>query len=221
MNILRELRKIKKKSVMKKSFLALIFSFVFIANTLAWWNLSKEIEVKAIEGKVISWDVDYVVKDESILDETVNIPIENIMPGMENAQRQVKIINTGVLPTTIKYELISVKLFGVEMLDELKSTNGIKTTGNKTEIFTDKAKYPFNISYEYDKTTLRGEYVDESTTDSYATLNVNMNWEYDGKDQLDTEIGRKAYEFYNENLETNKNAIEVKVRITSEKLLEK
>ena len=218
MNILRELRKIKKKSVLKKLLIVLIFSFIFIANTFAWWNISKEIQVKKIEGKVKSWDVQYVVKDNEALNEIVKIPIANIQPGMPNVEENIKIVNTGILSTEIEYEITSVKLFGIEMINELKQNNEIISTPNGGEIFTNKDKYPFNLTYSFDKTELSGEYIDETSIESYANLKINLNWEYLGNNVLDTKIGKKAYEFYNANLDTNKNALELRIKLTSSKI---
>ena len=215
MNILREIRKIKNNNIVIKIALILVFSTIFIINTYAWWNLSKEIKISKVEGKINPWDVDYVIDNNNILDEIIKIPIKNINPGMENFHKIVKIKNTGNKPTKINFELLSVKLFGEEKLNELLRNDEILQKENGAEIFKNKDKYPFDFSYTFDKTELLGQYIDDRTTDSYANLVFDMKWEYLGTDMLDTEIGKRTFDFYNSN--NNKNAIEITIKLISEK----
>lgn len=164
MNILREFRRVKKKSMATRIGLIAIFSVILIINTYAWFNTNKDVKINGLEGDVTSWDVAYYVDDEEILDETAVFTIDEFYPGMPEREDVAYIYNVGKTGTNISYELISVKIFGQEVLDELKANNEITTDGNTTNIFSNDTEYPFNISYTYDKTSLSGKYVDDVTT---------------------------------------------------------
>ena len=147
------------------------------------------------------------------------------MPEKEDV---VHIYNLGETSTSIKCEVISIKLFGEEIVDQVKAENGIVTEGMTTSILADKTKYPFNITYTADRLRLDGVYVDNTTTpNAAATIKFNANWTYEegnndaekqAKDMLDTEFGKNAYEFYQNSDNDSKKAIEIMVRITSSML---
>lgn len=224
MNILREIRRASKKSMTTKIILALMFCTIFIVNTYAWFSINKEVNLSGISGDVTSWDVAYYIEEEEILDQTATFVIDEVYPGMPEKEDVVHIYNMGEASTTIYYELLSVKVFGIEVLDELNANQEIKTNGNTTNIFSTDADFPFDISYTYGSDYLEGQYVDEITTPSAATtFKLNVSWPYkEGttneeittKDILDTKFGKEAYEYYEAGNDKN-SAVEVKVRITS------
>lgn len=225
MNILREFRRAKKKSMATRIRLIAIFSVILIVNTYAWWNTNKDVQINGLEGSITSWDVAYYVDDKEILDQDVTFTIDELYPGMPNREDVVHIYNVGTTSTNITYELISVKVFGQEILDQLKTDGGIQTSGTTTNLFADDTTYPFNVSYTYDKTRLDGKYVDdESTPDAAATFKFNVSWIYEGngtteeneaKDILDTQFGKDAYSYYQNEENDPAKAIEITVNITS------
>ena len=228
MNILREFRRVKTKSMAVRISLLLIFSVILIVNTYAWFSIQKDVDLGGLEGYVTSWDVSYFVNEDTneILDQTAVFTIDELYPGMPVREDIVHIYNRGTTGTTIKYELLSVKVFGQEVLDKLKEDpNGIKTEGNTTNIFANKEEYPFNISYTYDKNTLVGQYVDDITTpNAAATFKFNVNWEYEegdteeeikARDLLDTKFGKDAYSYYQNEENNPTKAVEIYVKITS------
>lgn len=225
MNILREFRRVKKKSMTTRIGLIAIFSVILIINTYAWFNTNKDVKINGLEGDITSWDVAYYVDDEEILDEEVAFTIDEAYPGMPNREDVARIYNLGTTGTNITYELISVKVFGQEVIDELKANNGITTDGNTTHIFSNDSEYPFDISYTYDKTTLTGKYVDDETTPgATATFKYNMSWAYEAgstdteiaeRDSLDTIFGKSAYQYYQSPTNDPSKAIEIYVRIVS------
>ncbi len=227
MNILREFRRTKKISIMARIRLVLTFSVILIVNTYAWFNINEGVKIGGLQGEVTSWDVSYYVNEDEneILDETAIFTIDELYPGMPNREDIVRIYNRGKSSTSIKYELISIKVFGQEILEQLKAENGITTDGNTTHIFSDDTKYPFNISYTYDKTRLDGQYVDDETTpDAHATVKFNVNWAYEAgsddnekeaRDILDTKFGKDAYNFYQNEENDSQKAVEIYVKITS------
>ncbi len=225
MNILREFRRIKKRSVPARILLILIFSVILIINTFAWFNANQPVNMNGLEANITPWDVRYYVDDKEILDETVTFTIDQLYPGMPNREDTVRIYNMSTTSTNIQYELTSVKLFGQEILDQLLQNGVIQTDGNTVNIFADDTQYPFHISYTYDRTRLDGEFVDDTTTpNAGATFQFHASWEYQGngtdeenlaKDILDTYFGKGAYEYYQNEENDPAKAIEITVKITS------
>ncbi len=226
MNILRELRRAKKKSMATRVILISIFSVILIVNTYAWFSSSKNVTINGLEGQITSWDVAYYVDGKEILDQDVAFTIDELYPGMPNREDVVHIYNLGKTSTRIKYEIKSIKVYGKEVLDQIQAEGGIQTSGNTTNLFADDTKYPFNISYTYDRARLDGEYVDdESTPNAGATFKFNASWIYEGtgtadeneaKDILDTKFGKDAYSYYQNEANDKTKAIEIIVKITSE-----
>ena len=113
--------------------------------------------------------------------------------------------NASNTPTDITYTLISVRLFGQEILDELESNGNITEAGFTKNIFATE-EYPFNASFTYDKDRITGKFVDEETTpESFAKMSVFASWDYEREgatknlvenDELDTYFGEEAYEYY-------------------------
>ena len=225
MNILREIRRIKKRSVPARILLIMIFSVILIINTFAWFNANEPVNMSGLEANITPWDVRYYVDDKEMLDESVTFTIDELYPGMPDREDIVRIYNMSTTSTSIKYELTSVKVFGQEVLDQLKENNMIQTDGNTVHIFADDTEYPFDISYTYDKTRLDGEYKDDETTpNAGATFKYQASWEYQGngtedenlaKDILDTKFGKGAYEYYQDEANDPSKAIEITVKITS------
>ena len=225
MNILREIRRIKKRSVPARILLITIFSVILIINTYAWFNANEPVNMSGLEANITPWDVRYYVDDKEMLDESVTFTIDELYPGMPDREDIVRIYNMSTTSTSINYELTSVKVFGQEVLEQLKENNMIQTDGNTVHIFADDTEYPFDISYTYDKTRLDGEYKDDETTpNAGATFKYQASWEYQGngtedenlaKDILDTKFGKGAYEYYQDEANDPSKAIEITVKITS------
>ena len=231
MNILREVRRVSEKSMATRIILLLIFSVIFVINTYAWFAIDKDIRLNNLKSDVTSWDVSYYIKadeDENEtfeLDEIATFTVAELYPGMPEREDVVHIYNEGTSSTTIQYQLVSVKVFGQEVLNQLNTDGEIQTSGNTTNIFSKNTSYPFNISYTYDKTRLEDRYVDDTTTpNSVATFKFNVDWSYEGegsttekeaRDMLDTKFGKDAYAYYQDEANDPSKAIEVRVRITS------
>lgn len=232
MNILREIRRVNKKSMPVRIILLLSFSVIFIITTYAWFSAQKDVNLGGLEGAVTSWDVAYFVNNDEnqILDEIATFTIDELYPGMPDRQDVVHIYNIGQASTDIKYELVSVKVFGQEVLNQLQTSGEIQTntTTNTTNIFSKDTQYPFSISYTYDKDYLNGKYAEDDLVTSqtaHAIFKFNVSWAYDvlngtdaqnaAKDVLDTKFGKDAYAYYQNAANDPSKAIEVQVRITS------
>lgn len=216
MNVFRELRKINSRNVIIKTRLICIFSFMLIVSSYAWFLTIREVEISGIEGKVVGWDVEYYI-DENMVENEYTFTTQDFYPGMENISETVKIYNTGETASNIDFEIVSVKMFGEEIYQQLLTDNEITKTANQIKLFDNAEKYPFNISYTLDKTYLPDQYIDETSTNAIATMNLNISWEYDGttqKDILDTEFGSKAYNYYKLNPDATE-VLEIKMKITA------
>lgn len=225
MNILREVRRIKKRSLPARILLISIFSVILIINTYAWFQANQPVSMSGLEANITPWDVRYYVDDKEILDETVTFTIDQLYPGMPDREDTVRIYNMSTTSTNITYELTAVKVFGQDVLEQLKENGIIHTDGNTINIFADDTIYPFHISYTYDRTRLDGEYKDDETTpNAGATFKFQASWEYQGngtedenlaKDILDTQFGKGAYAYYQDEANDPSKAIEITVKITS------
>lgn len=229
MNILREYRRIKKKSLATRISLIFTFSVILIVSTYAWFAEIQPVNLGGIEVKVDTWYVAYYI-DEEIFDETATIVIDEIYPGMTEQTEIIDIYNLGNLSTKIDFELVSVKIFGNEVLDEIKENNEILREDNTTDIFSTNKNYPFDISYTYDKEYLNETYIDDiSTPNGKATFKMCVNWPYrEGdtekemidKDLLDTKFGKDAFSYYLSG-NTSESAVEIKIKITSNRIEER
>ena len=94
MNILREFRRVKKRSLPARILLISIFSVILIINTYAWFNANGPVKMNGLEADITPWDVRYYVDDKEILDETVTFTIDQLYPGMPNREDIVRIYNT-------------------------------------------------------------------------------------------------------------------------------
>ena len=223
--VLREVRRIKKRSLPARILLISIFSVILIINTYAWFQANQPVSMSGLEANITPWDVRYYVDDKEILDETVTFTIDQLYPGMPDREDTVRIYNMSTTSTNITYELTAVKVFGQDVLEQLKENGIIHTDGNTINIFADDTIYPFYISYTYDRTRLDGEYKDDETTpNAGATFKFQASWEYQGngtedenlaKDILDTQFGKGAYAYYQDEANDPSKAIEITVKITS------
>ena len=224
MNILREVRKSAQKSIEVRIKLILMFSVILIVNTYAWFNIDKELKIKGIENKTIPWDVAYFVNGQEIFDEYVTFTIDELYPGMKEWEQTVNVHNLSVTSSSIGYEVTSVKIFGQDVLEQLKTDGVIQTQENITNIFGDDSLYPFDITYTCDKNFITGEYVDDTTTpESNATFKINASWPYETGstteeiitgDATDTQFGKEAYKYYKDGNSPN-SAIEITIKITT------
>ena len=231
MNILREVRRVNKRSLPVRIILLLTFCVIFVASTYAWFSTQNNVETLGLKTDITSWDVAYYVYDEQELDQTATITLEHLYPGMYPYFEDVDIYNLGKSSTKIEYQLVSVKVFGKEVLNQLDI--GISDDGKTTTIFSKDTDYPFSVSYTYDKDYLKGQYIEgaEGSDKAHAKVRFNASWAFDlteeedaveiteddilARDILDTKFGKEAYEYYTEKDGDPSKAIEIKIKITS------
>ena len=224
MNILREVRKFKTKSAIAKIRLIILLGVMLIGSAYAWFGIQTDTSISNIRGIVVEWDIDYTFDDFVIQEQEFTIALEEFYPGMEEFEESIVVRNkSNMTPTTLKYELTSIRLWGQEILPELTENGNIIEAGKGKDLFVTE-DYPFSAMYRYDKTFISGKYEDESSVDSIATLTFGANWSYEREgilkskeenDALDTLYGTKAYEFYkNSELSEKYRPLEVTIKIT-------
>ena len=225
MNILRELRKFKTKSAITKIRILVLLAILLITSAYAWFFIHPVANISNIKAKVVEWDVEYSVDDSTIQEQNITIPIEEFYPGVGEIEKNIMIKNATETPTDITYTLISVRLFGEEILEELQNNGNIIEAGFTKNIFATE-EYPFNASYTYNTDRLTGKFVDEtSTPDSFAKLSIFASWDYEREgmtknlvenDKLDTYFGEEAYDYYkNSELSEQYKPLEITIKIHS------
>ena len=241
MNILREIRRISQKSKRKRIILIVLLCVTLLSSSYAWFAATKTTTLNGLSGQVNSWDVAYVISDTEVIDKEVSFDLSTIYPTMPTYEQNLHIYNLGEKGANIKLEIISVKLFGEEILDSLKEKLEITNKDNKIIIFDDlsnSSEYPFKTQIEYDKLFIydkyeyisydengnfidakdpNGKYGYETNNRSVATIKMKFIW--NGlNDTLDTEFGKKAFEYY-QNQENTQEAMKIKIRVTSSRVL--
>ena len=204
MNLLRELRKFKTKSIMLKVRALILLVIMLIVSVYAWFSIDKDVNIM-LRGKVTEWDAEYYIDGEKITECDVDIEVGEFYPGMEDFEKDIYIHNVSREMSNIIYEIASVKLFGREILPELTQNGHIEKDGNTINIFSKEEPYTFNAGFSYDKEIIEGLYVDDETTpDATAKIHFFTNWSYerngnlgiDENDAYDTRLGKQAYEYY-------------------------
>jgi len=215
----------KKKIYLRLNLISLFFVAVsFISVTLAWFvysglsTVSTEIAVKA-------WYIE-LEKDGKQTTNDVVVSIDEIYPGMETIEEEIKIKNLGDSDAKVNYSIESVRILGSE------ENNFVINETTTSDFVEDKIShdYPFHINIDLSKKFILAK-TDEST------FKVSISWPLDsgaieesywGSDNFDSYWGNEAYKFRLE--EQNKkindesyqirSSIKLKIKLTAEQYLE-
>lgn len=222
MNVLRELRKFKTKSALAKIRILILLAVMLIVSTYAWFSVEKDVNVGNIRGVVTEWDVEYSIDDVAITTEEIVIACDEFYPGMPRFEKTISTTNKTDTGADIKYEIVSVRIFGVEKLQDLTDTGNIEIDeDSKTiKVFTTE-DYPFDAWLSYDTNVIGGE----DSENSHAEATVFAEWTHyrssatkteAENNSLDTYYGEEAYAYYqNEELSEQYSPIEITFKITS------
>ena len=202
MNILRELRKVKKRSIPLRVFLVLVFGSFLIINTLAWYNVSKNIKPANLGATVIPWDVEYyITSSETPVEETVSFNIDEIYPGMTTYSRSIRASNHGDSPAQLSYEVMSVTLFGTTF-----TTGPTITSEALARKFA--VEYPFSIVISLSTNII-------PVGDHNESYNITVSWPYEsGDDDTDTYWGNYAYDYHQQNPNDPSISMQIKIIAT-------
>ncbi|MBR3163423.1 MAG: hypothetical protein IKF17_04935 [Clostridia bacterium] len=182
--IIKIMKKIKIRNI-----LVLIVLFAF--NAYAWFIYTTKVYMD-LSAHVSSWDVEFV-SDQGGITSEVTVSVERVFPGMETFERIIQVNNRGDMEASLSYDVRSAKI-----MDEYYEIGQV-LQGSSEELNSEDIEniisnnYPFKISIEKDETDLAAE-------NGTGYFKITVKWDYEsGNDELDTEWGRKAYNFYNEN----------------------
>ena len=207
----------KTKLYLRLNLLSLFFVAVsFISVTLAWFVYSG-LSTVSTEVNVKAWYIE-LTKDDEVVSNNIVISLDDIYPGMETIEEEIKIKNLGDSDAQVKYEIASARI-----LDASKD-NYVSSETMSSNYIEDiiSHEYPFHINMDISK-----KFIIAGTDE--ATFKVSISWPLDsGDDTLDSEWGTKAYKFKQDeqnkkDLDSNyeiRAAIKVDIKLSAEQYLE-
>ena len=166
-----------KKVLGIRTILLLIILLSF--NTYAWFIFTSKVET-GLGAKVKSWNIKFKNEDDTIA-ENVTFNIDDLYPGMNNFNQQVKIANDGDTNAIVTFMLTSVRI-----LDTVYNVSSSMISDQLIEKL--QSEYPFEISLGLDK--------DIVVPNSNAIFSVDVMWDFEtNDDELDTYWGEQAYAY--------------------------
>ena len=187
--VLKIMKKIKIRNL-------IILILLLVFNAYAWFVYTTRVSLD-LSAHVSSWDVQFVAKDGGVSSDMI-IKVEKVYPGMEDFERIIDVQNRGEVNVELSYEIKSARI-----MDETIEKND--ETGVTSESIEEKLKndYPFKINIVKDDSNL-------ITGSGNGSFKITVVWPYEsGDDEADTNWGRKAYEYYENN--PDKECIELKL----------
>ena len=187
--VLKIMKKIKIRNL-------IILILLLVFNAYAWFVYTTRVSLD-LSAHVSSWDVQFVAKDGGVSSDMI-IKVEKVYPGMEDFEKIREVKNRGEVNVELSYEIESVRI-----MDETIEKND--ETGVTSESIEEKLKkdYPFKINIVKDDSNL-------ITGSGNGSFKITVVWPYEsGDDEADTNWGRKAYEYYENN--PDKECIELKL----------
>lgn len=215
----------KTKLYLRLNLISVFFVVVsFISVTLAWFvysglsSVSTEVAVKA-------WYIELEHKGKPTTNNVV-ISLDDIYPGMETIEEEIKIKNYGDSDAQVKYEISSIRILD-DPVDNYVIDDKVTSEYVEDKISHD---YPFHINIDLSK-----NYVLAQTDE--AVFKVSISWPLDSisddldrvkADELDSYWGTKAYNFKkaeqekkisDENYQTMA-SIKLDIKLTAEQFIE-
>lgn len=196
---MKDILKAVFKKVKIRTIIILILLLVF--NTYAWFLYATRVS-GGITAHVSSWNIKFQVGEEET---TTNIifDVDNIYPGMETYIETIKVYNNGEMDAKLTYEVKSVTILGknYKIGGEIESEDLLYMIQND---------FPFSINISITNEILTAE-------GGEGSLSISLEWEFDSEDdELDTNWGEKAYEYYLKY--PNQTSINIEVEITANQI---
>ena len=182
----KEKNKSNKKAIFRyvklKTLIILVVMFEF--NSYAWFIFATRVS-SSLEVHVSSWNVSFKVDDQESSTNMI-IDVGKIYPGMPDFQKVVTVISSGETKATLSYKYKKVILMGKTY--EVGSQYTEEDLKNMME-----QDNPFKVSVVIDQ-----EHLGEK--DGTGSFTINVTWPFEsGNDELDTQWGEEAYEYYETN----------------------
>ena len=170
------------KYVSLKTLIILLVMLLF--NSYAWFIFATRVST-SLQVHVSSWNVSFKV-DEQESSTNMIIEVGRIYPGMDDFQKVIKVTSTGDTKATLSYRYKKVILMGVTY--EVGENYTEEDLRNMMEV-----EKPFKVSVAIDQQHLAEENGEGSFT-------ITVTWPFEsGDDELDTQWGQRAYDFYEKN----------------------
>lgn len=172
----------KYKIYLRLNLVSIFFIVVsFISLTLAWFVYSGLSTVHT-EVNVKAWYIEIEKNGEKVSNDII-ITMDDIYPGMEPLEEEIKIKNLGDSDAQVNYSIINARI-----LDKNIYSEGNELSSEEVE---DQLahNYPFHINIDLSK-----RYVKAQTDET--VFKVSISWPLDsGNDEWDSLWGNDAYQF--------------------------
>ncbi len=189
----------------------IILILLFVGNTFAWFIYATKID-NSISVHVKAWNVVFEAGDNTVTD-TVNLNVDNIYPGMEDYEYEIKAYNRSEVNASLSYKILEARIF-----DNLYITADGRAERNEEVLPGDFTSdllesrllndYPFKISID-----ISNNFIDPETGEEKYTFKVV--WPYESNnDALDTEWGINAATYKKNNPSNSSIALKIKIIIT-------
>lgn len=168
----------------------IIILLLLISNTFAWFVYNRSVQ-SGVTAHVKAWRITLAQGDEEIED-TVNLTIPDIYPGMDDYQTSITVMNESEIPAAFSYVLLKARIMDeVYISDEGANFYHVLSTGQTSDDLINilMENYPFTISFAVDNTemiALHGE----------TSITASVHWAFDnGDDETDTLYGTIASDY--------------------------
>ena len=183
------------KIILKRTRISTLIMLIvtFASASFAWFIYATKVSA-GITAHIDMWNIVFTTEDNQI-SETVNFVIPHLYPGMDDFEDSISAYNMGEKEAIISYEIMSVKILGVNY-----------DVSNQTQIITKlQNDFPFHITFDLTNEEL-------GTSVGSSTFSVSCIWPYEsGNDTLDTYWGNQSYTYTSNN--PNLPSIELTVKI--------
>ena len=160
---------------------------LLVFNTYAWFVYNTRINMD-LSVHVSSWEIKFEDEDNELAN-YMYVELERAYPGMPDYEKTITVTNSGEISAKLEYEIDSISIMG-----ETYDVEDENTDYTSQDLENKLDEYPFKIKIMSDDTNLN------SSNGGQGIFKVTVTWPYEsGNDELDTEWGNKAYEFYSLN----------------------
>ena len=174
------------KKIKLRTLLLLIVTLLF--SSYAWFIFISEVSV-GLEAHVVAWHVTFEVDEQETTE--IDIDIGQIYPGMDDYTKEIVITNDGEVAGTLTYQIQRMVVLGTTY--ELSDDPLDEVTPDDLEDILEN-DFPFSISV-----TINGQNNNIIPINLERTVTITVEWPIDGNDEIDTQWGEDAYDYYQTN----------------------
>lgn len=186
----------------------IIILLLLITNSYAWFIYSTKVE-GSISAHVKSWDVIF----QNGVDTQASYftaSIDDLYPGMDDYNYNLKIYNHGEIDARLTYELLSINILDREYIS-VQGRADKKEPANSNDLSSDELQeyllnnFPFKIHLSLSDEDLQADLGE-------SDFNLDVTWPFEsGNDDLDTYWGKEAATFIKQHPEEP--CIKLKVKV--------